>query len=422
MSGPPPADAPVRRNLEAWKVLILLTATNALMSLDRTLPQLVTEPVKKEFGLSDAQLGLFLGVAFGVSYGAAGLLVGPLVDRFNRKGLLAIILSIWSGMTALTGLANSYLWLLMTRAGLGAAEAGGNPAALSIIGDLFPAEKRSSAIGIYKIGVPAGIFLASVIVGLLATDFGWRIVFFVAGIPGLIIAMLIWFGVKEPRRGAFDGRAADQQYVPAPYLDAVRFILRDRCVMPLTIGLFVTSFGGAAIYAFQASFLQRFHGMSLEDVGFLVAIGSGISAISPVVVGLMADRVVRSGNRSLLYFLALVNGLVAVSAFVMLTQDSMWLVILGLMSWQFFTMAITTPGMAALIIMTPTGMRGTIIAFISVGNMLIGFGFGPFVVGLISDKIDAVNPLQIALIIVCSICYILSTLSFIISGRRSNKS
>ena len=320
-------------------------------------------------------------------------------------------------MTLLTGLAGSYLTLLLTRAGLGAAEAGGNPAALSIIGDLYPAEKRSSAIGLYKVGVPLGIFLASVIVGLLATNYGWRVVFFVSGLPGFIVALYMWLGIKEPPRGLFDG-LGDRAYEAVPYLVAVRFILRDRCVMPLTIGLFVSVFAGASIYAFVASFLQRHHGMRLDEVGIYVGLGSAISAVSPVIVGLYADEIIRAGTKPLLFYLAAINGIAALAALIMLTQHAVWLVVMGLLTWQFFNMALTTPGMAALITMTPLGMRGTVIAFISVGNMLIGFGFGPFVVGLLSDTIGSTNSLQISLITVSAVGYLISTTSFIVSGRR----
>lgn len=403
--------------MSSWKVLALLTATNLLMSLDRTIPQLVAEPVKLEFGLSDAQLGIFIGVAFGLSYGAAGMLIGPLVDRYDRKRLLAAILAIWSGMTFLTGMAGSYLALLLTRAGLGAAEAGGNPAALSIIGDLYPPERRSSAIGLYKVGVPLGIFLASVLVGFLATDYGWRTVFLVAGLPGFVVAIVMWFAIEEPRRGTFD-RLDDKGYEASAYLAALRFVLRDRSVMPLTLGLFVSVFAGASVYGFAASFLQRHHGMRLDEVGIYVGLGSAISAISPVVVGLFADRITRSGTRQLVYLLAAINGLAALAALTMLTQNAAWLVVFGLLAWQFFNMGLTTPGMAALITMTPLGMRGTVIACISVGNMLIGFGFGPFVVGLVSDAIGSPDSLRISLIVVSAAGYLVSTGAFVVSGRR----
>lgn len=401
----------------AWKALALLTATNVLMSLDRTIPQLIAEPVKTEFGLTDAQLGIFIGIAFGLSYGVAGMIVGPLIDRYNRRNLLALILSIWSGMTFLTGLATSYVWLLVTRAGLGAAEAGGNPAALSIIGDLFPPEKRSGAIGLYKVGVPVGIFLASVIVGLLAADFGWRIVFFAAGIPGFIIALAIWRAMPVPQRGAYDVTTGSA-HEPVPYLAAVRFVLRDRNVFPLTVGLFVSVFAGAAIYAFLASFLQRTHGMTLEEVGVIVGIGAALSGISPVAIGLLGDRVSRRGKTSILYFLAALNGLAGFAAVFLLLQGSTWLVIGGVLAWQFLTMGLTTPGMAALIGFTPSGMRGTIVAFISVGNMLIGFGLGPFVVGLISDAIGTEDSLRLALLFVSGAGYLVSTLCFLASGIR----
>lgn len=405
----------MRQDANAWKILILLTLTNVMMSLDRTIPQLVAEPVRLEFGLTDAQLGSFIGVAFGLSYGLTGLMIGPLIDRFNRQQLLAAILAIWSGMTFLTGLVGSYFALLAARAGVGAAESGGNPAALSLIGDLFPAERRSSAIGIYKIGVPAGILLASALVGLFAMEHGWRTVFFVAGLPGLILAMFVWFGVGEPRRGRFDGNA-DTEYKPVPYFDALRLILSDRSILPLTISLFMTVFAGAAIQAFTASFLQRSHGMQLDEVGLYLGIGSAISAISPVVIGLFADKVVRKGTSRLIYFLAMLNGLAAIAALFMLTQQGAWLVLAAMLAWQFLSMGITTPGMAAIIALSPLGMRGTSVAVISVGNILIGFGFGPLVVGLVSDAIGSTDSLRISMIVVSASAYIMSSVFFALSG------
>lgn len=180
--------------------------------------------------------------------------------------------------------------------------------------------------------------------------------------------------------------------------------------MPLTIGLFVSDFAGASISAFIASFLQRLHGMRLDEVGIYVGLGSAISAISPVAVGILADRVVRTEPRR-----------AALAAVIMLTQPGTWIVVLALLTWQFFNMALTTPGMAALITMTPLGMRGTVIACISVGNMLIWFGFGPFAVELVSDAIGSTHSLRVSLIIVATTGYLISTGAFILSGWRDSR-
>lgn len=405
----------------AWSVLLLLTFGFVLMSVDRAIPQMVAEPVKREFGLSDAELGLFIGVAYGLSYGVAGLLLGPLIDRYSRKNFIAATLAIWSGLTFMTGLASNFLMLLAARAGLGAAESGGNPASLSIISDVFPPERRSSAIGIYKIGVPLGILMASALVGWIASAHGWRAAFFVAGVPGFIVAASLYFFVQEPRRGGMDGAPVNAAYRPASYREGLAFVFGDSRVAPFALGLLLSISASAALSGFSGSFLQRHHGLSLKEVGFYFGVGSALAVLSPVTIGMLADRVVRGGHHRIFGFmagLALLTGAVALG---MVLASPTVLCIACFLAWQFLSLGLTTPGMAELLTLTPAGMRGTVVALVSVSSMCVGFGTGPLIVGRLSDLIGGADSLGLALAAVLATNYALGTMLFLLTGRNAQR-
>lgn len=405
----------------AWMTLIMLTGTNVLMSLDRTIPQLVAEPVKREFGLSDGQLGIFIGLAFGMSYGLSGLLLGPVIDRYSRRNFIAAVLAIWSTMTFMTGFAVNYIMLVLTRGALGAAEAGGNPAAISLISDVFPPARRSSAIGVYKVGVPFGILLASALTGWLATAHGWRAVFFAGGVPGLLLSILILWRLREPPRGQFDLDSCGGTYRPAPYRSALAFVLSDQRMAPLALALLISVFAGAPLSAFGASLLQRNHGFSLQQVGLITGIGSALALVSPFLVGLLADQTVRQGQHRLFLLLSGLSLATLVAAAGMLLADEAIVVVICFVGWQFLSLGLTTPGMAAVITLTPIGMRGTLIALISVGNMCIGFGLGPLAVGFTSDALGGANSLGSALMIVTGIGYAIATGLFLMTARSAQR-
>ncbi|MBB3862158.1 putative MFS family arabinose efflux permease [Novosphingobium hassiacum] len=405
----------------AWMTLLMLTGANVLMSLDRTIPQLVAEPVKREFGLSDGQLGMFIGLAFGVSYGVAGLLLGPVIDRYSRRNFIAAVLAIWSTMTFMTGFAVNYVMLLLTRGALGAAEAGGNPASISIISDVFPPAKRSSAIGVYKVGVPLGILLASGLTGWLATAYGWRAVFFAGGLPGLLLSILIFWRLREPSRGQFDAETPAGTYQAASYRSALAFVFSDRRMAPFALALLLSVFAGAPLSAFGASLLQRNHGFSLQQVGLFTGIGSALALVSPFLVGLLADRMVQKGQHRLFLLLSVLSFATLAAAVGMLVAHEAVVVVICFVGWQFLSLGLTTPGMAAVIALTPVGMRGTLVALISVGNMCIGFGLGPLAVGYASDMIGGANSLGIALLIVTGSGYVIATALFLLTARSAQR-
>ena len=180
--------------------IAVLFAINTLNFFDRQILGAVGEPIRKEFGLSDAALGL-LGTSFTLLYAFVGLPLGMLADKVSRKGILSVGVFVWSLLTAASGMAQSFWQIFALRLGVGVGEASCAPAATSLIGDLFPANWRSKAMSIFMLGLPVGVALSFAVSGTVAKQYGWRAAFLIAGIPGIICAVAVLF-VREPKRGA----------------------------------------------------------------------------------------------------------------------------------------------------------------------------------------------------------------------------
>jgi MFS family permease len=195
------------QNRDARYALAILFAVNMMNFFDRQIIASVSKPIIDEWGLTDTQMGL-IGTAFIWFYAAVGLPFGIWADRGSRKKLLSLAVTIWSLFTAASGLAWNYGALFLARLGVGVGESGCSPAGNSLIGDLYPASKRGKAIAIFMLGLPIGIFLSNMFSGLIAKAVGWRWVFFVATIPGLILAALA-LKIKEPLRGASEAALSD---------------------------------------------------------------------------------------------------------------------------------------------------------------------------------------------------------------------
>ena len=192
----------------AYYALGILTIVYSINFIDRQLLSILQEAIKADLMLSDAQLGLLTGFAFALFYTFAGLPIASLADRGNRRNIVAISLTIWSGMTAISGLAQNYWQLLLARVGVGIGEAGGSPPSHSMISDIFPPEKRASAIGFYSTGISIGILFGFLFGGWLNEFFGWRVAFFVVGVPGVILALILYLTVPEPIRGLTENRVS----------------------------------------------------------------------------------------------------------------------------------------------------------------------------------------------------------------------
>ncbi|MFT4714402.1 MAG: MFS family permease, partial [Candidatus Azotimanducaceae bacterium] len=188
-----PAQTTTTSNREANYVLAVLFVVIMLNFLDRQVISIVAEPIKQEMGLSDKQIGLMTGLSFALFYTTLAIPVALLADRWHRSRIIAIAIGIWSVMTMLCGAASNFVQLFLARVGVGIGESASGPASHSLIADYFPPERRASALGVYGAAVPLGAFIALAGGGWIVENFSWRVAFFIAGVPGIIVALVVWW-------------------------------------------------------------------------------------------------------------------------------------------------------------------------------------------------------------------------------------
>jgi predicted MFS family arabinose efflux permease len=252
---------------DRWYVLAVLTLVYALNIADRFSISTVLEPIRQELGLSDRGIALLTGWALALFYVSVGIPVAVLADRLNRRNILAIALALWSAMTTLCGLANNYWQLLLARFGVGIGEAGGTPPSTSMLADMFPPARRPMAHTIYALGACLGAFLGTWVAGAAAERAGWRAAFLVLGIPGLVVALIVWLTVREPRRGQLDANAPA---ATSTFGETLHFISRQRSAVHLLIGGSVATFWSWGLMWWTPAFLQRSHHLSVGSAGALL--------------------------------------------------------------------------------------------------------------------------------------------------------
>ncbi len=368
--------------------LAMLTAVYALNFIDRQILVILQEPIKAEMGLSDAQLGLLSGFAFAVIYVTAGIPIAYWADRGNRRNVVSLAVAVWSGMTALSGLAQNYGQLLLARVGVGLGEAGGSPPAHSMISDYYPQEQRATALSVYSTGIYLGILLGFLFGGVIADAFGWRTAFMVVGIPGVVFAVVLRLTLKEPLRGRWDGVAAE---AGKPGLKETLALLKDRpSFWYLALGSAFISYVSYGNGNFMPSFLIRNHGLSLAEVGVALALVSGLSgAVGTFLGGFLGDRFGMKDMRWYLW-IPMVGIAIGYLPFVyFLTTDNIDAGLFVLFVALIFTTFYLGPCIAVSHALVAPGMRALTSAVLFFVLNMIGLGLGPVVTGLISDSLQA---------------------------------
>jgi predicted MFS family arabinose efflux permease len=266
--------------------LVVLFAINLMNFFDRQIIGGVGEGIRREWGLSDTALGL-LGTVFTLLYAVVGLPLGRLSDRTERRKILSIGVFVWSLLTAVSGLARSFAQLIVARLGVGVGEATCSPASTSLLGDLFPANRRARAIAIWMLGLPLGLGLANGAGGWILQNWGWRNAFYVAALPGLLCAVLALM-MREPPRGMVETHAVGSRRRPGnPYM----LVLGTPTMLWVIASGALHNFNMYALGAFVAPFLVRFHRMNFFDAGWVAAFVYGFSGILGLTVGgILADR------------------------------------------------------------------------------------------------------------------------------------
>ena len=383
----------------AWRLLILLALANVLNFYDRALPAILAEEVKDEFGLTDSLIGL-MGAAFIVVYAVAGVALGRMADRGSRKRIMAGGLIVWSVMTALTGGAWSLISLLIIRLGVGIGEASYAPAANSTISDLFPAEKRARAVAVFQLGIPIGLILAFFTTGLIvdALD-SWRAPFFIAAVPGIIVALLL-LRSDEPTRGAAEPgfQSAVPTTQPSASLSlvaATRTVIRIRTMRWLILSGIGVQIAAYSLGTFLVPHLQRYFDLSLTAAGAAAGVILGFTGLAGLFAGgYISDRARRRsvkartlvGGYALaaaapLSFAALVLGPEALGLFIAVMSLA-WLL-------QFFFHTSALPAVSDVI---DPALRATAVAVFFALFYLLGGGVGPILTGVLSDILANGNP------------------------------
>ncbi len=250
-----------------WYVLIIMMLVYTVNISDRYVMSTVLEPIRLELGLTDGGINTLTGVSLGLFYVVMGIPLSWIADRHNRKNLLAASITAWSAMTALCGLSQGYWQLLVGRIGVGVGEAGGTPACNSIVGDYFPASRRPMAMTIFALGAPIGAWLGADLAGWVAGIYGWRAAFLVLGIPGLILASVVYFTVKEPERGCLD---AVSEASPPTLLESLKFLRTQKAAFHVIMGSGVSALWGWGLMWFTPTFLQRTYHLNVGAAGAVV--------------------------------------------------------------------------------------------------------------------------------------------------------
>lgn len=364
--------------------LFMLTLVYAFNFVDRQILVILQEPIKNDMGLSDAQLGLLSGFSFAVVYILAGLPIAYWADRTNRRNIIAAALTIWSGMTAVSGLAQNYTHLLLARIGVGIGEAGGSPPAHSMISDYYPPQRRATAMAIYSTGVHVGVLMGFIIGGFVSQIYGWRVAFMSVGIPGVLFALVFFLTVKEPTRGRWES-SAEAAYKPS-MRETIQLLSGYRSFWYLAAATGLTAFAGYGNGNFAPSFLIRNHGFTVAEVGVVLAVfGGGGGLVGTFLGGFISDRLAVGDKRWYLWLPAVAGSLAVPLGFPYLLLDNTTAVIAFLFLVTICLNTYLGPCLAVSHSLVPPAMRALTSAVLFLVLNLIGLGLGPLTVGLLSD-------------------------------------
>src|SRR5262245_13757104 len=364
--------------------LCVLLGINTMNFFDRQILPAVQEKIRKEWSLSDAKLGA-LGTAFILLYAVVGLPLGRLADVWRRKWILAAGVGLWSLFTLGSGFAWGFWSLFVLRLGVGVGEASCAPAASSLIGDLFPAEKRARAMAVFMLGLPLGLALSFLVSGTVAQRFGWPQAFFVAGLPGLLLAVVVLF-VVDPRGVGRDNAAANRR-PRLPLIDVVRRVLGLPPMWGLIASGALHNFNLYALGTFLASFLKRYHLVSIERAGHISALVYGFGALGIFAAGWLGDRAFRRdvGGRLHVAWIGLALAIPCLLLALSAPAGSVWQCAAWLLPGCMLLYAYYGTVYATIQDIVEPSLRGAAMAIYFCAMYLLGAVLGPVATGWVSD-------------------------------------
>lgn len=402
-------------------VLAMLTLVYVFNFVDRQLLVILQESIKKELQLSDTQLGMLSGLTFALFYVTLGIPIARLADKTNRRNIVAVSLGLWSLMTASSGMVKNFVQLLLARIGVGVGEAGGSPPAHAMLSDYFPPEKRSTALSIYSTGIYFGVLVGFLMGGYLNQQLGWRTAFLVVGLPGVLFSLLFYVSVKEPKRGATD-RSVTIPEAAAPTLREVLkrlYATKTFVYLALATGMHVFCIYGLLNWA--PSFLARIHAMKNAEIGALLGPIFGIGgAVGSFAGGFLTDYFGKTNPQRYLTIpaYAIILSIPCAAGALFLQHTPYAIICLGLTASLHSTYL--GPSIAVSHSLVPASMRALTSAILFFVLNFLGLGFGPLVVGMLSDYLTPTlgnEALRWAMSIIL-IMSVGSTILFLISAKK----
>ena len=367
-----------------WYVIFLLSIVNVFNYMDRMALAVLAPSIKADLHLSDTRLGLLTGLAFALFYAICGIPLARWADRGVRRDVIAISVATWSIVTALGGAAQNFWQLFMARVGVGAGEAGGLAPAQSLICDYVPLKRRSGALSIHMFGLYAGMMLGMALAGRLSEIVGWRWTFVALGLPGIVLAWLVRFTLREPTRGYFDAVKVDKTGMS--FAATITTLWRCETYRWLTLWAVSLGFVQCALTQWWPSYYVRVYGLSLTSVGVYLGMALGVgSGIGILLGGFLANKaaerdvtlpLVIGAGATVLALPTAVGSLLVTSAF-----GSIFLVSLTALFWGVSN----GPVAAAFYSVVSAQMRSMAGAINVFFTSALGFGLGPFSVGMLSD-------------------------------------
>ncbi|MFK8329838.1 spinster family MFS transporter [Pseudomonas sp. BJa5] len=381
-----PTTSSVVASSGAWTTLFILTAVYAINIADRYVLSTLIEPIKHEFQLSDASVGFLTGVALAIFYVAAGLPLGALADRTNRKRMIGTAVAVWSAMTLLCGLSSSFWQLLLARIGVGVGEAGGTPPSHSILADKFRPKLRAFALSVYGIGASVGAWFGASGAGYLNDAYGWRTTLLVFGLCGLPFALLVWLCIREPKRVHDQGESRDSE--ATSFREALRYTVRHRALFHLIAGATVVTFWGWGILWWATSFLVRTYSMTVGEAGAMLGPIHGIAGTAMMVITVLVMLLLRSKamyqQSSFVAWTTLLGTLFSIALFATTRLE-----LVHVLLWLFvpITYIYIGPSIGLLQNLYPAGMRAKGSAILLFTANIANLAIAPQLVGLLSDVV-----------------------------------
>ncbi len=418
---PPSTDAHAQPISTAARryAMVVLAIVYMFNFIDRQILSILLPAIRDEFQVGDTVLGLLAGTAFALFYVTLGVPIAQLADRVNRRNLIAVAVAIWSGMTALSGLASNIWHLVLARIGVGIGEAGCSPPAHSMIADLYPPERRSSAMGFYTLGISAGIMLAYLAGGWVAQNIGWREAFFIVGLPGLLLALIVRFTLTEPRRGASEQRLDSGTRPTLAFV--ARFLLSRGSFVYMAVAAGLSAFVGYSVITFMPSFAERSFDVAIDVLGFWLGLIYGIAGgLGFFLGGYFADHFGRENHRSALSFIGLAQALSAVLFVAVFLAPTLTLCLLLLVIPTVTSNFYLAPVLSQTQSLVSLRMRAVASSLVLLIINVIGLALGPPLTGRISDVLEprfGDESMRYSLLIVCTVLLPLAAFCYYQAGR-----